>query len=31
MTCRERLEQWLNMGGVKYDVTVHPVAYKRPA
>ncbi len=27
MTCRERLEQWLNMAGVKYDVTVHPVVY----
>ncbi len=27
MTCRERLEQWLNAAGVKYDVTVHPVAY----
>ncbi len=27
MTCRERLEQWLNAAGVRYDVTVHPVAY----
>lgn len=27
MTCRERLEQWLNAAGVKYEVTVHPVAY----
>lgn len=27
MTCRERLEQWLDASGVKYEITVHPVAY----
>ncbi len=27
MTCRERLERWLDVSGVKYEVTVHPIAY----